>query len=206
MVLSVVSNVTTLASAHRLDRTNDAMVGSLRRLSSGYRLTRAADDAAGLGISENLRAQIGGMKVAVRNAQDGISVLQIADGALGQIDDVLHRIRDLSVQAGNQGALNAQATATIQKEIDELKRQLNQTAANTNDLTTTQVDDPKDDDKNLTNEEVGFDPDEPPSFVGDELSEGGLGIAIIRAIADELEIESRPGVRGSRLRFAKRLR
>lgn len=132
MVLSVVSNVTTLAGIHQLDRTNDAMVGSLRRLSSGYRLTRAADDAAGLGISEGLRSQIGGMTVAVRNTQDGISVLQTADGALGDIDDLLHRMRDLSVQAGNQGALNPQATTMVQKEIDELKRQLDQVAGSTN--------------------------------------------------------------------------
>lgn len=131
MVLSVVSNVTTLAGVHQLDRTNDAMVGSLRRLSSGYRLTQAADDAAGLGISESLRSQIGGMTVAVRNTQDGISVLQIADGALGDVDDLLHRMRDLSVQAGNQGALNPQATAMIQKEIDQLKRQLDQVASTT---------------------------------------------------------------------------
>lgn len=131
MVLSVVSDVTALAASQQLGRTNDAMVTSLRRLSSGYRISRAADDAAGLGISEGLRSQIRGMTVAVRNTQDGISVLQIADGALGEIDDVLHRMRDLSVQAANQGALTPQATATIQKEMDQLKRQLDQIATTT---------------------------------------------------------------------------
>jgi flagellin len=131
MVLSVVSNVSALAGTHQLDRTGDAMVGSLRRLSSGYRLTRAADDAAGLGISEGLRSQIRGMTVAVRTTQDGVSVLQIADGALGDVDDLLHRMRDLSVQAANQGALNPRATAMLQKEVDQLKRQLDQIAAHT---------------------------------------------------------------------------
>lgn len=132
MVLSVVTDVTTLAASHQLGRTNDAMITSLQRLSSGYRLNRAADDAAGLGISEGLRSQIRGMTVAVRNAQDGISVLQIADGALGDIDDLLHRMRDLTVQGANQGALNPQATAMIQKEIDQLKRQLDEVASTTN--------------------------------------------------------------------------
>lgn len=128
MVLSVVTDVTTLAASHQLGRTNDALTVSLKRLSSGYRLNQAADDAAGLEISEGLRSQIGGMTVAVRNTQDGVSVLQVADGALGDITDLLHRMRDLAVQAANQGALNTQATAAIQDEIDQLKKQLNHIA------------------------------------------------------------------------------
>src|SRR5690242_12995697 len=131
IVLSVVTNVTSLAGAHQLDLTSDALTASLRRLSSGYRLTQASDDAAGLEISQGLRAQIGGMTVAVRNTQDGVSVLQVADGALGDITDILHRMRDLSVEAANQGALNPQATAAIQDEIDALEKQLNQIAGST---------------------------------------------------------------------------
>jgi flagellin len=131
MALNVVSNPTTLTAAHQLTRTNDAMLASLRRLSSGYRISRAADDASGLTISEGLRAQIGGMTQAVRNAQDAISVLQIADGALGQTTAILQRMRDLSVHAANSGALDAQATATIQDEIAQLKRQLDGIAGGT---------------------------------------------------------------------------
>lgn len=131
IVLSVVTNVTSFAAAYQLNRTSDAMTDSLRALSSGYRITRAGDDAAGLGISEGLRAQVGGMTVAVRNAQDGVSVLQVADGALTDITDILHRMRDLSVEAANRGALNTQATAALQDEIDALKQQLNQIAGGT---------------------------------------------------------------------------
>lgn len=130
-MLSVVTNVTALAGAQQLDRTGDALIASLGRLSSGYRITRASDDAAGLEISEGLRSQIGGMTVAVRNTQDGVSVLQVADGALGDITDILHRMRDLSVEAANQGALNTQSTAAIQDEIGALKLQLNQIAGST---------------------------------------------------------------------------
>jgi flagellin-like hook-associated protein FlgL len=131
MGLSLVTNVGALSTTHRLSRTSEAMTGSLRALSSGYRINQAADDAAGLGISEGLRAQIGGMKQAVRNAQDGISVLQLADGALGESTAMLQRIRDLAVQAGNDGALNADAKAAIQKEVDQLKKQFDTVAATT---------------------------------------------------------------------------
>ena len=77
---------------------------SLEKLSSGFRINRAADDAAGLSISEGLRSQIGGLKVAVRNAQDGVSVVQTADGALTEIHSILQRMRDLAVQAANSGS------------------------------------------------------------------------------------------------------
>ncbi len=77
------------------------MAKSLEKLSSGFRINRAGDDAAGLVISEALRSQVGGLKVAVRNAQDGISVVQTAEGALTEVHAMLQRMRDLAVQAGN---------------------------------------------------------------------------------------------------------
>jgi flagellin len=129
--LSVVTNMSALTTMHQLSRTDAAMTGSLRALSSGYRINQAADDAAGLGISEGLRAQIRGMTQAVRNTQDGISVLQLADGALGENTAVLQRIRDLAVQAGNQGALDPDATSAIQKEVDQLKQQFDMVGRNT---------------------------------------------------------------------------
>src|SRR3712207_9501846 len=97
------------------------MSKSLEKLSSGFRINRAADDAAGLAISEGLRSQIGGLKVAVRNTQDGISVVQTAEGALTETHSILQRMRDLSVQAANTGGLNDNAKANIQSEIVDRK-------------------------------------------------------------------------------------
>src|SRR4051812_22899852 len=97
---------------------------SLERLSSGYRINKAADDAAGLAISEGLRSQIGGLTQAVRNTQDGTSVVQTAEGALSESTSILQRMRDLSVQASNSGSLNTTATGAIQKEIGQLKQEL----------------------------------------------------------------------------------
>src|ERR1700712_1892535 len=131
MGLSVVTNIGALTTTHQLSRTNDAMTSSLRALSSGYRINQASDDAAGLGISEGLRSQIRGMTQAVRNTQDGISVLQLADGALSESTSVLQRIRDLAVQASNDGALNTDAKAAIQKEVDQLKSQFDMVSATT---------------------------------------------------------------------------
>ena len=96
------------------------MSKSLEKLSSGFRINRAADDAAGLAISEGLRSQVGGLKVAVRNAQDGISVAQTAEGALTEVHAMLQRMRDLTVQAGNTGAnggAGGKAVGAIQAEI-----------------------------------------------------------------------------------------
>jgi flagellin len=104
---------------------------SLEKLSSGFRINRAADDAAGLAISEGLRSQIGGLKVAVRNTQDGISVVQTAEGALTETTSILQRMRDLSVQAANDGGLNTSAKGNIQSEIAQLKSELTRIADKT---------------------------------------------------------------------------
>ena len=101
MGMSVNTNVAALNSYRNLSVTDSQMSKSLEKLSSGFRINRAADDAAGLAISEGLRSQIGGLKVAVRNTQDGISVVQTAEGALTETHKILQRMRDLSVQASN---------------------------------------------------------------------------------------------------------
>src|ERR1700712_6021615 len=93
MGLSVNTNIAAMNAYRNLSTTNTAMSKSLERLSSGFRINRAADDAAGLAISEGLRSQIGGMKQAVRNTQDGINVLQTAEGALNETTAVLQRMR-----------------------------------------------------------------------------------------------------------------
>jgi flagellin-like hook-associated protein FlgL len=132
MGMSVNTNVAALNSYRNLSVTNDQMSKSLERLSSGFRINRAADDAAGLAISEGLRSQIGGMKQAVRNTQDGISVVQTAEGALSTSTSILQRMRDLSVQASNSGSLNDSAKANIQKEVSQLKEELSRISSTTN--------------------------------------------------------------------------
>jgi flagellin-like hook-associated protein FlgL len=132
MGMSVNTNVAALNSYRNLSVTNDQMSKSLERLSSGFRINRAADDAAGLAISEGLRSQIGGMKQAVRNTQDGISVVQTAEGALSTSTSILQRMRDLSVQASNTGSLNDSAKANIQKEVSQLKEELTRISTTTN--------------------------------------------------------------------------
>jgi flagellin-like hook-associated protein FlgL len=129
--LYVNSNIGAMNAYRNLSVTNDSMSKSLEKLSSGYRINRAADDAAGLAISEGLRSQIGGLKVAVRNTQDGISVVQTAEGALTETHSILQRMRDLSVQASNDASLNSSAKSNIQSEITQLKAELDRIAGTT---------------------------------------------------------------------------
>jgi flagellin len=124
MGLSVNNNIAAMNSYRNLSITDGQMSKSLEKLSSGFRINRAADDAAGLAISEGLRSQIGGLKVAVRNTQDGVSVVQTAEGALTETHKILQRMRDLTVQASNTGGLNADAKKNIQSEIGQLKNEL----------------------------------------------------------------------------------
>src|SRR5215217_1119672 len=130
--LRVNNNIAALNAYRNLSVTDGQMSKSLEKLSSGFRINRAADDAAGLAISEGLRSQIGGLKVAVRNTQDGISVVQTAEGALTETHSILQRMRDLSVQASNTGGLNDDAKGNIQSEFQALKDELDDIA----DLTT----------------------------------------------------------------------
>src|SRR4051812_49599208 len=111
MGLSVNTNIAAMNSYRNLSVTDGQMAKSLEKLSSGFRINRAADDAAGLAISEGLRSQIGGLKVATRNAQDGISVVQTAEGALNESQAILQRMRDLAVQAGEGGLPDSPAPA-----------------------------------------------------------------------------------------------
>jgi flagellin-like hook-associated protein FlgL len=131
MGLVVNTNIAALNSYRNLSVTDGQMNKSLEKLSSGFRINRAADDAAGLAISEGLRSQIGGLKVAVRNTQDGISVVQTAEGALTETHSILQRMRDLSVQASNAGGINDEAKGNIQSEIGQLKSELDRIASTT---------------------------------------------------------------------------
>src|SRR4051812_16344567 len=131
MGMSVNNNIAAMNSYRNLSVTDSQMGKSLEKLSSGFRINRAADDAAGLAISEGLRSQIGGLKVAVRNTQDGISVVQTTEGALTEVHSILQRVRDLAVQAGNDSN-NDKARANIKTESDSLVAELGRIADSTN--------------------------------------------------------------------------
>lgn len=124
MSLRINQNIDALNSYRNLSVTQGQMSKSLEKLSSGFRINRAADDAAGLAISEGLRSQVGGLKVAVRNSQDGVSVVQTAEGALTETHSILQRMRDLAVQASNDGALSDTDKAKANKEFVALRSEL----------------------------------------------------------------------------------
>jgi len=129
--LRINQNIAAMNSYRNLSATDTQMSKSLEKLSSGFRINRAADDAAGLAISEGLRSQVGGLKVAVRNSQDGISVVQTAEGALTEVHSILQRVRDLAVQAGNDSN-NADSRANIKTEADSLVAELDRIGQSTN--------------------------------------------------------------------------
>ena len=131
MGLSVTTNVPAMTAHRSLATADQAMRTSLERLSSGFRINRAADDAAGLAISEGLRSQIGGSAQALRNTRDGISVVQTAEGALTETTSVLQRMRDLVVQAANDGGIGAEAKAHVQAELTQLEAELTRIAETT---------------------------------------------------------------------------
>lgn len=131
MGLRINQNIAATNSYRNLTITDGQMQKSLEKLSSGFRINRAADDASGLSISEGLRAQVGGLKVAVRNAQDGISVVQTAEGALTETHAILQRMRDLAVQAANGGSQDTTAQTAADTEFQQLNLELDRIANTT---------------------------------------------------------------------------
>ena len=131
MSLRVNTNTMAFNAYRNLSATDSSMGKSLEKLSSGLRINRAGDDASGLVISENLRSQVGGLKQAVRNAQDGISVVQTAEGALTEVHAMLQRMRDLAVQAANTGSNGTTAIAAAQAEVDQLVSAIDDIASRT---------------------------------------------------------------------------
>ena len=117
------NNIMAFNANRNLGTSNTSLGKSLEKLSSGYRINRAGDDAAGLVISQKLRAEIGGLKQAQRNAQDGISYVQTAEGALAEVHNMFGRMRDLAVQAANDTNDTAARTA-IKAEIDALSAEI----------------------------------------------------------------------------------
>jgi flagellin len=124
------TNIEALNAQRNLGITAAAFGKSVEKLSSGLRINRAADDAAGLGISETLRSQVNGLNQAVRNAQDGISLVQTGEGALNEVSSMLQRIRELAVQYNN-GTNDAAAKASITAEVSALQTTITSIGNNT---------------------------------------------------------------------------
>jgi flagellin len=130
MGLRINNNVEAMNARRVLEGTNMQAGKAMERLASGLRINRAADDAAGLAVSEVMRSQIRGMGVASRNAQDGVSMVQVADGALGNVGDMLQRVRDLAVQASN-GTLTDAQRGNLDKEVQQVLTEIGKTGTDT---------------------------------------------------------------------------
>ncbi|MDJ0378146.1 flagellin [Cryobacterium sp. PH31-L1] len=131
MGMQVNTNVAANNAYRNLATTQNDLSKSLEKLSSGLRINRAADDAAGLAISEGLKSQVGGLTVAARNAQDAVSVIQTAEGSLNEVQSILQRVRDLAVQAGNDSN-NTESRGAIKTEVTALTKELTRISESTN--------------------------------------------------------------------------
>ncbi|SDV99707.1 flagellin [Arthrobacter sp. yr096] len=131
MGMQINNNLMANNAYRNLNATQDTLSKSMEKLSSGLRINRAADDAAGLAISEGLKSQVSGSAVAARNAQDGISLIQTTEGALGEVHSVLQRMRDLAVQ-GASDTNNTAARDAIKDEADSLGKELDRITQSTN--------------------------------------------------------------------------
>jgi len=134
MAMVINTNIASINSQRQITRTNNALATSMERLSSGLRVNSAKDDAAGLAIANKMTSQIRGMTVATRNANDGISMAQTAEAAMGVMTSTMQRMRDLAVQASNTGAVTSSDKQKLQTEFkqlnDELTRVINNTEFN----------------------------------------------------------------------------
>lgn len=128
--MRIYNNVNAVNAQRNLSITGFALAKSIEKLSSGLRINRAADDAAGLSISEKLRAQIRGVQQAMRNAQDGVSMIQTAEGALNEVHSMLQRMRELAVQAAND-TLTTEDRQAIYAELNNLRQEINAIAQRT---------------------------------------------------------------------------
>src|SRR3954449_11648319 len=130
MGLRIQNNVEAFNTHRQLTATSAAASKSMEKLSSGYRINRAADDAAGLAISEKMRGQIGGLAQAQRNAQDGISLVQTAEGALTEVHSMLQRVRDLKVQFNN-GTNSSDDQDAIAAEVFQISQEIGDIVSDT---------------------------------------------------------------------------
>jgi flagellin len=130
MSLSIQTNIAAMDAHRNLVSTSNSLAQAMERLSSGYRINTAADDAAGLAISEKLGAQVSGLQQASQNAQDAVSLVQTADGAMNEVQSMLQRVRDLAVEFNN-GTLSSTDKAAITNEVAQLCAEVSQIAGQT---------------------------------------------------------------------------
>src|ERR1700754_530669 len=130
MGLRIQNNLDAFNTHRQLQISSNAASSSMEKLSSGYRINRAADDAAGLAISEQMRGQIGGLDQAQRNAQDGVSLVQTAEGALDEVHSILQRVRDLKVQFNN-GTLSSDDKDAISAEVYQIASEIGDIVSDT---------------------------------------------------------------------------
>lgn len=162
-------NISALNTYRQLDANNSITAKSLEKLSSGLRINRAGDDAAGLAISEKMRGQIRGLDMAVKNAQDGISLIQTAEGALNETHSILQRMRELAVQASSD-TNSTSDRAELQKEIEQLTKEIDR-IANTTEFNT----------KKLLNGDLGGVREAAQSIAWDERSSSDIFTGISAA-------------------------
>ena len=129
MALTVNTNVASLNTQKNLNRASEALSTTMQRLSSGLKINSAKDDAAGLQISNRLTSQINGLNVAVKNANDGISIAQTAEGAMQESTNILQRMRELALQSAN-GSNSAEDRAALQKEVAQLSEEISRVTDN----------------------------------------------------------------------------
>ncbi|HEY6889000.1 flagellin [Solirubrobacter ginsenosidimutans] len=183
MGLRIQNNVEAFNTHRQLTATASAASKSMEKLSSGYRINRAADDAAGLAISEKMRGQIGGLAQAQRNAQDGISLVQTAEGALTEVHSMLQRIRDLKVQSLND-TLATEDKDAIAAEVSQLSTEIGKIGSDTAFNGTKLLDS-----ATALNFQVGANDGETISASAFAVS-GGSGISSIAAVSDGASLSS----------------
>lgn len=125
------TNISSINTQRQLTKTNLELSTSMERLSSGLRVNSAKDDAAGLAIANRMTSQIRGMTVATRNANDGVSMAQTAEAAMGVMTETMQRMRDLAVQASNTGAVTGEDKEKLQLEFQQLNDELQRVITNT---------------------------------------------------------------------------
>jgi flagellin len=130
-MISMLTNTTSLSAQRSLNKSNNALSGNISRLSSGMRINKASDDAAGLGISSKLTASIKGLVQAQRNANDGVSMLQTAEGGLSEVTNILSRMRELAVESANGGTLGAAERGYLNSEFTALNAEIDRISGTT---------------------------------------------------------------------------
>lgn len=181
--MRIQTNVESLNAYRNLNNTNRSMSQSMERLSSGFRINRASDDAAGLAISEKMRGQVRGLDQATRNAQDANSMIQTAEGALNETHEILQRMRELSVQSAND-TNTAEDRAEIQAEIDQLAEEVSRIAENTEFNTQNLLDGTLDD--NVF--QIGANEGQNIELAIDDMGADALGVAVESEIS-EMELD-----------------